>query len=269
MVHNSITLFISNQPRHLGLASEMANIFEKVYVIQECKTVLPGFRKDFYSNSDVMGKYFSRVMESERRFFGNIGYLPGNCRVLSMVCGDVSHVPLDILGEALNAEYFIVFGASYIKGKLIDFLIEHKAVNLHMGISPYYRGCSCNFWAAYEGHPELVGATIHLLSKGLDSGDILYHALPGFATDNPFDLGMIAVKAGIVSLSDRIREGRLYENIPIPQNRDLEIHNAKNAEFNDNVAEDYMKNPPSYEWVAEKIRSRDLSKFQNPFVYNR
>ena len=44
-----------------------------------------------------------------------------------------------------------------------------------MGISPYYRGTDCNFWALYDGNPHLVGATIHYLSEGLDSGDIAYH----------------------------------------------------------------------------------------------
>ena len=46
-----------------------------------------------------------------------------------------------------------------------------------MGISPYYRGTDCNFWAMYDNNPHLVGSTIHLLTKGLDSGPILYHAL--------------------------------------------------------------------------------------------
>ena len=55
--------------------------------------------------------------------------------------------------------------------------IKNKTLNIHMGISPYYRGTDCNFWALYDNNPHLVGATIHLLSKGLDSGAMLYHAL--------------------------------------------------------------------------------------------
>ena len=33
-----------------------------------------------------------------------------------------------------------------------------------MGVSPYYRGCDCNFWALYDNNPHLVGATIHICS---------------------------------------------------------------------------------------------------------
>ena len=46
-----------------------------------------------------------------------------------------------------------------------------------MGISPYYRGTDCNFWALYDNNSHLVGSTIHYLSKGIDSGPILYHAI--------------------------------------------------------------------------------------------
>ena len=73
---------------------------------------------------------------------------------------------------------YIIFGASYIKGWLIDFLVENNAINIHMGLAPYYRGNSCNFWALFDDKPSYVGATIHKISKGLDNGPILFHCLP-------------------------------------------------------------------------------------------
>ena len=51
---------------------------------------------------------------------------------------------------------------------LINFLIKKKTINIHMGISPYYRGSDCNFWAMYDNNLHLVGGTVHLISKGLD-----------------------------------------------------------------------------------------------------
>ena len=73
------------------------------------------------------------------------------------------------------SDLYIVFGSSYIKGRLINFLIKNKAINIHMGISPYYRGSDCNFWSLYDNNFHLVGGTVHLISKGLDSGPILFH----------------------------------------------------------------------------------------------
>ena len=42
-----ITVFTSNQPRHLGLIIELSKIYDKVYAIIECNTIKPGEVKDF------------------------------------------------------------------------------------------------------------------------------------------------------------------------------------------------------------------------------
>ncbi|MBN6053690.1 hypothetical protein JYK22_17245, partial [Nonomuraea sp. RK-328] len=46
-------------------------------------------------------------------------------------------------------------------------------VNIHVGITPRYRGVHGGFWAVYEGRPDLVGTTIHLVDPGVDTGAIL------------------------------------------------------------------------------------------------
>ena len=99
--------------------------------------------------------------------------------------GDLNTCSLDNISDFLKSDIYIVFGSSYIKGDLINFLVNAKAINIHMGVSPYYRGTDCNFWALYDNNPHLVGATIHLLSKGLDSGPMLYHAMSNFKK-NPY-----------------------------------------------------------------------------------
>ena len=115
---------------------------------------------------------------------------------------DLNSLDRNQLSDALQSDVYVVFGASYIKGWLIDFLVEHRAINIHMGLSPYYRGSSCNFWALYDNNPSYVGATIHLLSKGLDS-DMLFHCVPKLhSEDTPFDFTMRSVlvaQQGLVS----------------------------------------------------------------------
>lgn len=55
----NITVFTSNQPRHISLINSLARISDRVYAIQECNTVFPGEVKDFYDNSDVMNTELS------------------------------------------------------------------------------------------------------------------------------------------------------------------------------------------------------------------
>ena len=261
-----ITIFTSNQPRHISLVNSLAGISERVYVIQECNTVFPGEVKDFFDNSDVMNRYFQRVRSSEREVFGDISFLSGNVDHLALKGGDLSRVSREVLEPSLSSDAYVVFGASYIKGWLVDFLIEHKAINIHMGISPYYRGSSCNFWAAYDGHPELVGATIHLLGKGLDSGDILYHALPKAEAVDPFVLGMKAVKAAHSSLVERIANGEASSYEPVKQDRSKEYRYTRNSDFTDKVAKDYLDHLLSPEEVKSRLEKRDLTLLEKPYI---
>ena len=43
-----ITLFSSNQPRHLNLVRELSSAADTVYLVSEVSTVFPGKIGDFY-----------------------------------------------------------------------------------------------------------------------------------------------------------------------------------------------------------------------------
>lgn len=126
-----ITVFTSNQPRHISFITELAKIADEVYAVQECNTVFPGEISDFFKKSDVMQKYFMNVIEAEKDLFGKIEFLPSNVRSLSLKTGDLSRLSRDVLNDALQSDVYVVFGASYIRGWLIDFLVAQKAINIH------------------------------------------------------------------------------------------------------------------------------------------
>jgi Formyl transferase len=262
-----IALFTSNQPRHQGLIRSLAAIASEVLVTCEVTTLFPGQTQDFYNSSEVMKEYFSKMQAAEQKVFGLPGYLPSNVRLFPMKMGDINSAPLEWIKQIESAEYAVVFGASWIKGSLCELLVQKKAVNIHMGVSPYYRGATCNFWALYEKKPEYVGATIHYLSKGLDSGEMIIHALPSARAVDGFELGMLAVKAAHEGLCTLIKNNNLFELSPIIQDKTQQIRYSKRAEFNDTVAADFLKNPLSPEFIKNKCAQRDLSRFLRPFQF--
>jgi hypothetical protein len=235
-----ITVFTSNQPRHLALISRLARISEVTYAVMECNTVFPGRVQDFFKKSDVMQAYFANVMRAEKTLFGDLSFTPANARVMPIKGGDLNFLEREPLGAALESDAYIVFGASYIKGWLIDFLVDRRAINIHMGVSPYYRGSSCNFWALYDERPQYVGATIHLLSKGLDSGPMLYHALPRWDDDDPFEFTMKAVEAAQLSLVERLANRQLANTESVEQDKSASLRYTRNADFTDPVAADFL-----------------------------
>lgn len=261
-----ITVFTSNRPRHLYLINQMAKIADEVFAIQECTTVFPGQVKDFFDNSSVMQEYFSYVNQSETNIFGSISFLKENVRQLALKSDDLNKISMDILKPALQSDVYVVLGSSYIKGNLIEFLVSNKAINIHMGISPYFRGSSTNFWASYKGHIDMVGATIHMLSKGLDSGDILYHAFPKPQKIKPFDLGMMSVKVAIDSVAERVKTGYIYRIKPEVQDKSKEILYTRNSDFTDEVAKNYLENLPTKEEIYQQLSNRDDSLFKDIYL---
>lgn len=260
-----ITVFTSNQPRHVALIERLADIADTVWAIQECNTVFPGQVADFFNNSPVMQDYFSRVMAAEQVQFGGPRFLPSNVRSLAIKMGDLNRLDVDLLAPALQADAFVVFGASWIRPPLVTQLIARQAINIHMGISPYYRGSSCNFWAMYDRRPDLVGATIHRLTKGLDSGQMLFHALPPAGAADPFDLGMMAVRAAQEGLSARLADGSLLALAPVPQDRALEIRYTRNRDFTDEVAAAYLDQLPTAAEIGDRLAGRDPGAFLRPY----
>ena len=266
-----VTLFTSNQRRHVSLATELAQVCSEVFVIQESATLFPGKKAGVvYDRTEAMEAYFSHVNAAERKYFGDPTFLPENVKSLSMAIGDLSHISKEILDPALHSDYYIVFGASFIKGWLIDFLVSKKCINLHLGISPYMRGASCNFWALYSGNYHLVGGTAHLITRGLDSGPMLWHAKPAADADfnSGFEFTMMAVVAMHRSLILHIKNGTLDKvllSAALVQDKSKEVRYSRRSEFNDEVAQDFLSKATNVEDIRKGLRNQDKSLFLNLF----
>ena len=109
-----------------------------------------------------------------------------------------------------------------------------------MGISPYYRGTDCNFWALYDNNSHLVGSTIHYLSKGIDSGPILYHAISQPHPD-PFIYTMSTVKAAFKSIEKKIKDKTIKSIKPKSQSKIFEIRYSKRKEFDIKAVNNFFK----------------------------
>lgn len=51
--------------------------------------------------------------------------------------------------------------------------LTRKIVNLHLGLSPFYRGSATLFWPFVNRELEYLGTTIHLATAKVDAGEIL------------------------------------------------------------------------------------------------
>jgi methionyl-tRNA formyltransferase len=73
---------------------------------------------------------------------------------------------------SLNLDYIICIHFPYIVPESVLNIPRHGVINLHPAYLPYNRGWHTPSWALLENTP--IGATLHFMEAGLDTGDIIH-----------------------------------------------------------------------------------------------
>jgi folate-dependent phosphoribosylglycinamide formyltransferase PurN len=112
--------------------------------------------------------------------------IPGNVPVISDA--DVNSPAVVEFVTRLEPDVICVNGTNLLRAPMLGLRprLRHGIINLHTGLSPYSRGGNCNMFMLLEGHPELVGLTVHYIDEGIDSGDIIVTARPAMNPDDNF-----------------------------------------------------------------------------------
>ena len=96
-----------------------------------------------------------------------------------------------------------------------------------------------------------------MLSKGLDSGDILFHCVPELQdSDSHFDFTMRSVFAAQRELAQILKNGQIFSISRVQQDKNLEIRYSKNDEFTDDVAKEFLEK--SIDLFSEKFEYPNL-----------
>jgi len=77
----------------------------------------------------------------------------------------------DIIDEP--PDLLVAYGCSIIKEPLLK-AFHGRIINVHLGLSPYYRGSGTNFWPLVNREPEYVGATFMYMDAGIDTGEVIH-----------------------------------------------------------------------------------------------
>jgi folate-dependent phosphoribosylglycinamide formyltransferase PurN len=118
--------------------------------------------------------FFRRREEYEQHLLFSCGNLSAKNipEVLHVGQGRLNHPGTLEAVRNFHPSQIIVFGASLLGPGYLSPYTNH-VLNLHLGLSQYHRGASCNFWPVHEGRPGLLGATIHKVTSGIDTGEII------------------------------------------------------------------------------------------------
>jgi folate-dependent phosphoribosylglycinamide formyltransferase PurN len=79
--------------------------------------------------------------------------------------------------KRMKPDMAIIFGTGMVRDPLISNLPK-DTVNLHLGLSPRYRGAATLFWPFYFQEPNFAGTTFHYIENSPDAGDIIHQVVP-------------------------------------------------------------------------------------------
>jgi methionyl-tRNA formyltransferase len=195
-----LILLTSNHLRHRYIAHCLAEAHDLSGIISEAKAI--HVERPVLEKTDleaINSKHFADRLASEKSWFGSFDHFPEATSLLEISSGESNSAECQYWIEQLNPDYIVLFGSSIIKPPLLN-AYRNKIINLHLGLSPYYRGAATNFFPLYYNQPECVGATIHLAIAQVDAGAILYQLRPDLeGGESLHDIGnKVIQKAGLI-----------------------------------------------------------------------
>ena len=70
-------------------------------------------------------------------------------------------------------------------------MLPKNKINLHLGLSPWYKGAATLFWPFYFMSPQFAGITFHQITKKADQGEIIHQSVPNLEYgDTIHDVGI-------------------------------------------------------------------------------
>ncbi len=106
--------------------------------------------------------------------------------------------------KKINPDLILVNGTRIISEKVLN-CVSARFINMHMGITPLYRGLHGGYWALANLDKVRCGVTIHYIDEGIDTGKILEQCLISInKKDNFITYPLLQLAVGIPLLKDAL-----------------------------------------------------------------
>ena len=206
--------------------------------------------------------------QCESDFFAEgIAHIPDRSNRIPIPKGSVNDPGVVAEIEAAQPDLLLCYGASLIRSTLLE-KFSGRFLNVHLGLSPWYRGSGTNVWPLINGEPWLVGATYMHIDHGIDTGRIIHQIRAELQLgDSPHSIGnrlirkLTEVYADIAAEFDNLTEepqpdaeGRLYKM----KDFDANACEALYAQFEKGMIRSALESPPSN--LPKIVTNRGLAR---------
>ncbi len=219
----NVGILTSTDIRHRFFVNTIADVFNVTAIVHQDTGYIPADTDK--ENLDIrtaktLRMHFNERTRQEQAFFNHNAQTrtgQSDCKVCFVDPKTLnSHDTVNFLARA-KIDILLVYGTTLIKPPLLD-QFAGRTINMHLGLSPYYRGTATNFYPLLNEEPEYVGVTIHMIDPGIDTGPIVRHARAEITPDDmPHTIGCKTILAGIEAMIMTLHEVEAGRTNPVPQ----------------------------------------------------
>jgi folate-dependent phosphoribosylglycinamide formyltransferase PurN len=252
-----LVVLTSNGLRHKFVVSKLVENFDVQLIVSEQKSATIE-DTNIYNLRDAkfVRDHFEKRNNSENKYFGTYDKFPEKIPLLNVSHKEINNSFVFEEINLINPEVIVLFGTSIIKNHVLN-RYQGRVINLHLGLSPYYKGSATNLFPFFYKEMECIGATIHIATEKVDTGAIIHQYRPVIdLNDDMHDIGNKVILKSGQELPKVIREF-LVENLePIKQqsfrSKICKINDVTPAmlreiyeNFKSGIVEEYLKNEKS------------------------
>ena len=167
--------------------------------------------------------HFSKRNEIEKEYYQNknTDLYYKYCDVLKVSPNELNSEKVEQFIKHKNPDLCFIFGTNIIKDNIVNIMPKWK-INLHLGLSPWYRGSATLFWPFYNLQPQFAGSTFHQIIQEPDAGNILHQTVPDLEYGD--SLHEVAAKVVVSSSKDVVHLLRKIE-----KGEEIQLHKQKNS----------------------------------------
>ena len=216
----------STSPRHRFFAQQVAAQFELVAVVCEQK-------RNYYvqqqEESEAVRAHFARNAAQELLCFHDVS---AEDTYGAVTVPDINAPDVIQWVSTLDVDVVCLFGTSILRSSWLT-VFPGKIVNLHLGLSPWYRGSATLFWPFADGAAEFLGTTIHLAVEKVDAGAVLHRIRPSLQMGkNYYEISHQLIRKSIEAFPGIVKRYLGHTLHPQPQ-ESVVGRICRKADFND------------------------------------
>lgn len=204
-----ILLICGSHRRHLYFVNRIQKDFEVAGCsLVQREEIVPEVPKNITRlDKNNFIRHFNDRIEAEKKYFGDPEI--SKTKILKIKPSELNSRKSARFVTSINPDIAVIFGSGLVKEPFFS-VLPANTINLHLGLSPRYRGAATLFWPFYFMEPTFAGSTFHFIVAEPDAGAIIHQVVAKL--DQNDGIHDVACKTVLKSCEEIIKLLKILKN---------------------------------------------------------